>query len=232
VSKSKILKRCDNCHFSSWMLGPARPALTCKEQAGFASTRRMVLLDASCANFLPSELAKLGPKAIRPIPLTRGKFAIVDADDYYQLSKFRWSAIPGGKTFYAAGSHGGKRIQMHRMIMDAPGHLVVDHIDHNGLNNCRSNLRLCTAAQNCCNKSIYICGASKYKGVYWYKDRKKWSAKIKFNHKLYNLGYFADEITAAKAYDEKAKELHGEFACLNFPPEVISCADKAAARIP
>jgi hypothetical protein len=61
------------------------------------------------------------------------------------------------------------------------------------------------------------CGTSKYKGVSWYSRGKKWVAVVQFNKKRHHLGYFTDEIAAAKAYDKKAKVLHGEFACLNFP---------------
>jgi len=101
--------------------------------------------------------------------------------------------------------------------MAAPNHLFVDHIDHNGLNNRRSNLRLCTLAQNNRNM-VSRTGSSKYKGVCWHGGTKKWNAKIRLNRKCYHIGLFTDEIAAAKAYDKKAKELHGQFACLNFPP--------------
>ncbi len=108
---------------------------------------------------------------------------------------------------------------MHRQIMAAPDHLVVDHIDHNGLNNTRANLRLCTSAQNLCNALPPANASSRYKGVSWEKRRKNWRVVIQFNNKTYHLGHFKNEIEAAKAYDERAKELHGEFACLNFPPK-------------
>ena len=101
--------------------------------------------------------------------------------------------------------------------MEAPDHLFVDHIDHNGLNNRRSNLRLCTTAQNARNVFSYKGSTSKYKGVCWYKEGRKWAAKIKLNNKAYHLGLFEDETEAAIAYDKKARELHGEFGCLNFP---------------
>jgi len=105
---------------------------------------------------------------------------------------------------------------MHRQILSCPPDLLVDHIDHNGLNNCKRNLRLCTPAQNTRNSLSSANSSSKYKGVCWSKREKKWTASIQFNKKAYHLGYFTDEIKAAKAYDKKAKELHGQFACLNF----------------
>jgi len=217
--QSTIPHRCDNCFFSVYMFGPDRPALTCKQKANFVGRWRMVALVDSCDNFYPSAICKLPSRQARPIPLTQGKFALVDSADYYDLIKYRWFAESSGKTFYAIRSlpH-QKKIKMHRHITNAPADLVVDHIDHNGLNNCRSNLRLCTRAQNIRNAPLRNSGTSKYKGVSWFANGKKWVATIRSNNKRHHIGYFDNEITAAKAYDEKAKELHREFACLNFPP--------------
>jgi len=103
--------------------------------------------------------------------------------------------------------------------MGPPTHLVVDHIDRDGLNNRKSNLRLCTNAENIRNAGKRGKGFSKYKGVSRHTRGKKWTAVIQLNKKTYFLGYFENEIDAARAYDKKAKELHGQFACLNFPPE-------------
>ncbi len=103
--------------------------------------------------------------------------------------------------------------------MGAPAHLVVDHIDRDGLNNARSNLRLCSQAQNSRNAVSNNGASSKYKGVCRYRKIKRWRATIKFNKRSYNLGYFTDEIAAAKAYDKKAVEFFGQFAYLNFPPK-------------
>jgi hypothetical protein len=103
--------------------------------------------------------------------------------------------------------------------MNAPDHLIVDHIDHNGLNNAKNNLRLCTIAQNAFNVVSIKGGSSRHKGISWEKKRKKWRAAIQYDNKKYALGYFENEIAAAKAYDKKAAELFGQFACLNFPQE-------------
>ncbi len=105
---------------------------------------------------------------------------------------------------------------MHRMIMGEPKGMFVDHIDGNSQNNRRSNLRICTPAQNLQNQRPKG-GTSRYKGVYFHKKDNKWMAKIGFNGKNTYLGLFEDEILAARAYDKKAKELFGEFAYLNFP---------------
>ena len=200
----------------------------CRQKVNFVGKRAEVRLNASCANFEPSETFKTNPQAPRRIPLTRGKFALVDAKDYYRLSKFNWCINSNGCTFYAARCCAGRTVMMHRVIMKPPEHLFVDHIDHNGLNNTRSNLRLCTQAQNNCNTSSRM-GNSKYKGVYWNRARKKWVAAIRFRGKTYDLGYFTDEIAAARAYDKKASQLHRQFACLNFPSEKECHPDRAIA---
>jgi len=160
----------------------------------------------------------------RRIPLTRGKFAIVDPDDYPELRKYKWFAVKNGATFYAKRrTRLTERVKttfvwMHRKIMNAPDNLVIDHINYNGLDNRKANLRLATRKQN----SIHIIrtmnpGSSKYKGVSWRGDRKKWDVKIMADGKTYHLGCYKDEIQAAKVYDRAAKIYHGEFAALNFP---------------
>ncbi len=220
--------RCDNCFFSIWTISPNRPALICMQKASRVGKWHIVLLEQSCPNFYPSstflssrrssnEDGKEGSETARRIPLTKGKFALVDAQDYYQLVKYKWHAARGVNTFYAAANWRGKGVIMHRVIMAPPDHLVVDHIDHNGLNNCRTNLRLCTTSQNNRNCSPKKGTSSRYKGVVWNKEKKKWRAAITFNKKSQLLGDFENEIAAAKAYDKKAAKLFGEFACLNFP---------------
>ena len=108
---------------------------------------------------------------------------------------------------------------MHRVITDSPAHLLVDHINHNGLDNRKANLRTATCAQNNVNRrSIKTKNSpSKYKGVYWSKRDNKWQVQICYNYKIRTIGQFNDEIEAAKAYDEAAMKYHKEFAVLNFP---------------
>lgn len=162
----------------------------------------------------------------RRIPLTRGKYAIVDAEDYPRLMKYKWYANKIGSNWYAVRSqriHGSKRqitIFMHRLILNAPDDMLVDHKNGNGLDNRKANLRLATYPQNNCNrrKCSGKC-VSIYKGVYAKKRRSPWGARIKVDGKYIHLGSYKTEIEAAKAYDEAARKYHGEFARLNFPEE-------------
>ena len=161
----------------------------------------------------------------RRIPLTQGKYAIVDPEDYERLNKYKWYVSKGGSTFYAARclwdpvNKKKHTIKMHREILKPPHPLVVDHINRNGLDNRKANLRPATKSQNTINRPcIKQKGAhSKYLGVTWQKSNKKWQAQIRANGKHRVIGYFEDETEAAKAYDRAAKLYHKEFAVLNFP---------------
>lgn len=154
------------------------------------------------------------------IPLTQGRFAKVDLDDYIWLSQFRWHCKTNTNSIYAVRtiSENGKskRIYMHRLIADTPDNLVCDHINHAGLDNRRSNLRNCTLKQNNANSRSAASSSSKYKGVSWCTAKGKWAAYIKKDDRQFFLGHFSSETAAAKAYDKKAKELFGDFANLNF----------------
>lgn len=152
------------------------------------------------------------------IPLTRGKFALIDENDYDLIGHLKWHATPSKNTFYAFHSvRGAGVIVMHRIILAAPQGTEVDHIDGNGLNNRRSNLRLCTRSQNSMNTQKLDGTTSRYKGVYWFRGTSKWHARITVNRERRHLGFFSSEIDAARTYDEAARSLFGEFARLNFP---------------
>jgi hypothetical protein len=160
----------------------------------------------------------------RRIALTKGQFAIVDAADYEELLKYKWHVAGNGKMLYAQRMARSKRlgqrqykVKMHRQIMNVPGGLFVDHINHNGLDNRRSNLRIVTKMQNNWNKRKLKSGcSSKYKGVSFFKRSGKWQARIVHNGNNIFIGQYEDEESAARAYDEKAKALFEEYAALNF----------------
>lgn len=180
---------------------------------------------------LPIEYDDFGPYC--KIPLTRGRFAKVDPEDFIWLSQFRWYCNNRPHTSYAISNAGEgkerKKILMHREIMMTPRELVCDHINRNGLDNRKSNLRNCTARENHLNVGARKGATSKYKGVYFNRRMKKWAACIKSGDRKIHLGYFKNEIDAARAYDKKAKELFGEFAYLNFPEndKIIFTAESA-----
>jgi len=155
----------------------------------------------------------------KTIELTQGYAAIVDDEDYEMLSKHKWCVFRKPRTTYARTWLGGKNVSMHRLILDAPPGEQVDHINGDGLDNRRHNIRLCTIIQNSHNHKTYQTNTSGYKGVSWNKQRSKWRAMIMCDGKSVWLGYFADLLRAAQAYDAKAKELYGEFARPNFQGE-------------
>jgi hypothetical protein len=149
---------------------------------------------------------------MKEIRLTQNKVALIDDEDFGRVNKYNWFLGANGR--YVMTSKG---LYLHRFIMDCPKKMYVDHIDHNGLNNQKVNLRLCTQQQNCFNQSKQKrANSSIYKGVSWVKNNNKWLAKIKINQKKIHIGLFEIERHAAMAYDIWAKELFGKFARLNF----------------
>jgi hypothetical protein len=108
------------------------------------------------------------------------------------------------------------RIRLHRLITSAKPGEIVDHINGNCLDNRRENLRICTDAQNQCNRGMTARNTVGFKGVTYRKDRNKYAAQIQKGYKNHHLGTFDSPTDAAHAYDKAAKELHGEFARTNF----------------
>jgi len=159
---------------------------------------------------------------VREIPLTEGHVALVDEADYEAVAAYRWRALirPTSRTVYAqrVTSSDGKKstLLLHRFLVKAPKGLEVDHIDGNGLNNTRANLRVGTHAENMRNRRRRCDNSSGYIGVHWHKRDRKWVARITLHGKLKSLGYFDTPEDAARARDAAAIELHGEYARLNF----------------
>lgn len=135
------------------------------------------------------------------------KHILDDYSPYVHLTK---------TTCYVRLYKSGKMILLHRLIMKAPRDKQVDHINGNGLDNRKVNLRLCTRSQNAANTNKYVRNKSGYKGVSWDKSKNKWKAQITKNKKTITLLRSDDPIKAANAYDTAALKYHKEFAVLNF----------------
>ena len=156
--------------------------------------------------------------------MAQPRYAKVDPADYKRLRGYEWLARKGKNSFYARRhvpvGKGKKEslIYLHQEVIQVPEGMVIDHINHDGMDNRSANVRVATYSQNLYHRKKRS-GAkySKYKGVCWKKESRKWVARIGFQKKEVHLGYFTSEIDAARAYDDAAKNYHGEFACLNFP---------------
>lgn len=154
---------------------------------------------------------------MKRIPLSQGKFAIVDDDDFERCSQFKWH-ISGQRYVmrHIRKSDGSRTCQyLARFIMNEPDGLEVDHRHGNKLDHRKSELRVCTHYQNCCNKRKYKNNTSGVKGVSWDNDALKWRARIRVNGKLIGLGRFDDIMDASDAYDVASPKYHGEFGRIN-----------------
>ena len=158
---------------------------------------------------------------MKEIALNHGRTALVDDEDFAWLSKCKWYAWekPNRNTAYALRAEGKKpnrhTISMHREIMNVLPGIYIDHIDGNGLNNQKKNLRLCASSENQMNSKLRRNSKSGLKGVSFKKEQGKWVAQIQAHKKRKHIGYFNTKEEAAKAYDETARELFGEFANTN-----------------
>lgn len=151
------------------------------------------------------------------VPLTQGRIAVIDSADMALVTPFIWSLRHRNHTDYAETRTGNRLLLMHRLIMAADDDHDVDHRDGNGLNNRRGNLRLATRSQNLCNRRRPANTSSRFRGVCFDKQTGRWTAQIGRDGKCKRLGRFVTEEEAALAYDSAARQLHGEFATVNFP---------------
>lgn len=167
---------------------------------------------------------------MKTIPLTQGKSALVDDEDFEWLSQWNWCVderhrkrLPS--TYYAVRRHGNsrlpgsKKLYMHKELVrrwGLPRSEQIDHRDGDGLNNQRSNLRPANRVDNYRNKIKSVGFTSRFKGVCWFKATNRWAACIKVMRKNHHLGYFLNEEDAAMAYDKAAQTYFGEFARFNF----------------
>lgn len=159
----------------------------------------------------------------KKIPLTKGKFAIVDVEDFKLLNQWRWNLHSTG--YACRGEYGGIvnskpksiTILMHRFIVGNIHNGQVDHINSDKLDNRKENLRICTSSQNKQNSKKYKSGVtSQYKGVCWNKRISRWQVEIQVNYVRYFLGHFIDESSAALAYNKFALMYHGKFFKFNI----------------
>lgn len=156
---------------------------------------------------------------MKTIPLTQGHVAKVDDADYERVAQFKWHIKRYSHTIYATAHVPGnarQKVLLHRVIMDAAPGVEIDHIDRDGLNCQRSNLRASTHKQNNGNKQKRKDSKVPYKGITWHAQSSRWRVRVAKQH----IGMFDDPVEAAKAYDVAAKKQWGEFAYLNFPEEI------------
>lgn len=214
---------CRTCIYAHWDPGlwlrtlwsgfPAGPS--CGNQPDLPGRMKECAHGRVCWNYRARPPVPTGEN-VKMIPLTKGFYAYVDAADYEWLNQWRWRAYASG---YAVRQENGKTVFMHREIMKPPPGKIVDHVNGNGFDNTRANMRNITKRQNRYNQAKRTGSASIYKGVARDERSGKWYAKIGSGDIHWTSPRFEDEAEAARAYDYMAVEVFGEFARLNFPEE-------------
>jgi len=147
------------------------------------------------------------------------KEVVIDSEDWNKINYFKWHVnySPHIKNFYCITNKKDKKhLKLHRLILDiVDSKIIIDHINHNTLDNQKKNLRICTPAENSKNMKMPKNNISGYKGVSWHKASNKWQSHIRINNIEIYLGLYNNKLQAAKAYNKAAIKYSGEFACLN-----------------
>ena len=154
----------------------------------------------------------LSKHLLTAIPLSKGKWAIVDEEDYTTLNKHNWHITASG---YAVRRIQGQNYGMHRQILGLKKGEYCDHVNGDKLDNRKENLRKATPSQNMMNRKVGKNSKSGYKGVIWRPTRSKWQAYIRLNKKNTYLGLYKDKKEAARAYNQAASDIYGQYARLN-----------------
>lgn len=152
----------------------------------------------------------------KEIVITRGEVTIVDDDNYEELCQYKWYLMDGFAGRTVTENKKRTTVYMHRVVADAPKGVSVYHLNGNKLDNRRENLLLEKGSARMHQRKKNVAHSSKYRGVYWAKEKKIWIAEIKVNKKHLRLGYFEDEKEAAIAYDTAAYQYYGPLAQTNF----------------
>lgn len=148
---------------------------------------------------------------MKKIKLTQNQYALVDNEDFERLDKFKWHIKKQSNSSYAARTKNNKTLRMHRIITDCPKDMVVDHINGDGLDNRKENLRVCTRKENSMNRKLNKNNSLNYKGVRLHTPSSKYQVRLRQKH----IGLFDCIHKAAKAYNKAALEMFKEFAKLN-----------------
>lgn len=148
----------------------------------------------------------------KKIALPRGRFALVDDQDFERLSQYKWYYVGKYAARKGCKALGEKNtIYMHREVLQTPDGLETDHVNGDGLDNRRENLRACTASENQRNRSVRVDSWSGFKGVQWSPKKNRWSVRITHNRRRLFVGDYDNLLDAARAYDTAAKDLFGDF---------------------